>query len=209
MFLTYIVPLSILIPIIIGLLHYKNLNVASKYLLGYLIVSGVINLVAIIFIKYKMNNLPLLHLYTIIEAVFLLSYFRSIFKQIVVKKILLAISFLFPIICIINLIFFQSIFTYNTYTRPLEAIFITFFCLLYLYQSGFAENWLKKSVNWFNIGVLTYFPVVCIIFILSNYMVFVLKDKEMNRMVWTLHGVFVLVMYLVWAKGFSLLKKNG
>ena len=209
MFLTYIVPLSILIPILIGLFNYKNLQISGKFIFFYLVASGLINLAAIVLVAFRMTNLPLLHLYTIVEAVLILSYFRTIFTNNLIKKSLQYIIIIFPLLCIINFTFIQSIFTFNTYTRPLEAILITFFCLLYLYKSGFTENWINKQTSWFNMGILLYFPVVCMIFILSNYMVFVSKNKELNLLIWQFHAVMSMVMYLAFAKAFSLTKTHG
>lgn len=208
MFLSIIVPLSILLPIFTCLFHFKRAGKAAKILCYYLITCGLINLTAIIFVRFHMKNLPLLHLYTIVESIFILSYFRAIFKDPLVKKALLIITVLFPILCVLNFIFLQSIYTFNTHTRPLEAILITFFCLLYLYRSGFTENWLQKPINWFNIGILIYFPAACLIFIVSNYMTFVTMNRQMNLYIWYLHGALALLMYLVWTRGFSLLK-NG
>ena len=207
-FHTIIVPLSILIPLFAFILNYKFAKKESCTLFYYLIISGLINVIAIVIRRYHVSNLPLLHFYTLVETVFLLSYFRIIFHDPRLKKALLISSILFPIVCIINFSFLQSIYTFNTYTRPLEALIITFFCLLYLYKSGFTENWISKPTSWFNMGILIYFPVACIIFILSNYLVFVRMNKEMNTIIWNIHAVFVMLMYLFWAKGFSLLK-NG
>lgn len=208
MFVTYIVPLSILIPILFGLLNFSKAKPAPRLLFYYLISSGLINLTAIVLINFRMRNLPLLHLYTIVEAVLILSYFRAIFVEPLIKKAILYITILFTLLCIINFTFIQSIFTFNTYTRPLEAILITFFCMLYLYKSGFTENWLQKPTSWFNMGILIYFPVVCIIFILANYFVFVTKNKALNSIIWDFHAAMSLVMYLIWARGFKLIK-NG
>ena len=208
MFLSFIVPISILIPIIFGLLNYKSANDGHKILIYYLITSGLINFTAIILAELGIRNLLLLHLYTIIEAVLILSYLRTLFKQPHFKKLLLIIIVCFPILCILNFVFLQSMHSFNTHTRPLEAILVTFCCLLYLYKSGFTENWIGKPTSWFNIGILIYFPAACIIFIVSNYMVFITKDRTMNLHVWKLHATLVLVMYLVWSRGFYLLK-NG
>lgn len=198
-----IVPFSILIPMAIGLIYYKKAKPEFRLLLYYLIVSGLINLAAIILQSYRVTNLPLLHLYTMVETVFILSYFHKIFKDTFIKKVLLFFIFLFPILCILNFIFLQSIYSFNTHTRPLEAILITFFCLLYLYKSDFTENWLEKPINWFNMGLLIYFPVACIIFISSNYLI-ASTNKSMNNMVWDIHAALVLFMYLFWARGFKL-----
>ena len=208
MFLTYIVPLSILLPITIGLIKFKQTNKSHKLLLYYLIISGLINLIAVVLTNFRMQNLPLLHLYTIVETVFILTYFRTIFLKKSIQTALLILTVLFPLICILNFTFLQDIYTFNTYTRPLEAILITFFCLLYFHKSGFTENWINKSLNWFNMGILMYFPVACIIFILSNYLVFVSANKTMNTMVWNLHATLVLIMYIIWARGFSLIKNE-
>ena len=209
MFLTYIVPLSILFPLLIGLLNYKKADRAPRLLFFYLVVSGLINLSAMLLIQFRMRNLPLLHLYTLVEAIFIFAYFKTIFDDLCIKRILTYLMVIFPLLCIINFTFLQSIFSFNTYTRPLEAILITFFCLLYLYKSGFSENWMKKEINWFNMGILMYFPVACIIFILSNYLVFTSGNKAMNNMVWNLHATLVFVMYLIWTRAFSLIKSNG
>lgn len=204
MFVYYIVPLSILIPIFFAILNFKQAKANARLIFYYLVTSGLINLVAITVMKK--NNLPLLHLYTIVEAVLILSYFRTLFIQPQIKKILTYIIILFPVLCVLNFTFLQSIHTYNTHTRPLEAILITFFCLLYLYKSGFTENWINTPSSWFNMGILIYFPVACIIFILSNYMVFVQKNKIMNHLVWDTHAILVLIMYLIWARGFYVIK---
>jgi len=203
LFLGIIVPLSILIPILFCIPKYKIAKVESRLLFYYLIISGLVNLAALILRNYHLTNLPLLHLYTAIEAVFILGYFRCIFEDAVIKKALGAVMIIFPILCCLNFIFLQRN-TFNTYTRPLEAMLITFFCLLHLYKSGFSENWLKQPTNWFNAGILIYFPASFIIFISSNYLISS-TNKTMNTMVWYIHGVLVMVMYFIWARGFKLI----
>jgi len=208
MFVSIIVPLSILIPIAVALFHYKAAKTGPRLLLFYLIASGLINLCALILIRYKMRNLPLLHLYTIVEAVFLFAYFRSIFLQPGIKRILNILIVIFPILCILNFSFFQSIYSFNTYTRPLEAILVTFFCLLYFYKGHLNENWFNQPVNWFNMGILIYFPVAFVIFVISNYLIHVSMNKAMNSIVWNVHATLVLLMYLLWTKGFSLIRHD-
>lgn len=208
MFVSYIVPLSILIPILFGLLNFKSATIGSRLLFYYLIASGLINFAAIIMAEFGIKNLPLLHVYTVVETILILSYLRTLFVETLIKKIMGFVIILFPILCVLNFTFLQSIYSFNTHTRPLEAILITFACFLYLYKSGFTENWISKPSSWFNMGILIYFPVACIIFIVSNYMVFVTKNRAMNLHVWHLHAALVLVMYLIWARGFYLLKND-
>jgi len=204
----YIVPLSILLPIGVFLTKYRKAPQATKYLFWYLVVALLINFSALVVVKMGKRNLPLLHLYTLVEAVFFLAYFRAIFNSPKIKKVLTILMVGFPLLCIINFLFIQDIFTFNTYTRPLEAIMLTFICLLYFYNSDFVENWLKSPINWLNIGVLIYFPIAAIIFILSNYFTFVGRNLEMTRLIWNVHAILVFAMYLIWTKGFSLIQKK-
>lgn len=204
----YVVPLSILLPIGIFLAKYKKAPQATKYLFWYLIATLLINSSALVVVKMGKRNLPLLHVYTLVETVFFLAYFRAIFDSPKIKRALNILMFGFPLLCVINFLFIQDIFTFNTYTRPLEAIMLTFICLLYFYKSGFAENWLNSSINWLNIGILIYFPVAAIIFILSNYFTFVGLNLEMTRLIWDVHAILVLIMYLIWTKGFSLIQSK-
>lgn len=203
----YIVPLSIFLPIGVFLTKYKKAPQATKYLFWYLVATLLINFSALVVVKMGKRNLPLLHLYTLVEAVFFLVYFRAIFDSPKIKRALEILIIGFPLLCIINFLFIQDIFTFNTYTRPLEAIMLTFICLLYFYKSGFVENWLKSPINWLNVGVLLYFPIAAIIFILSNYFTFVGRNLDMTRLIWDVHAILVLTMYLIWTKGFSLIQK--
>ncbi|SOD12178.1 hypothetical protein [Pedobacter xixiisoli] len=206
-FMGFIVPLSILLPIIVFLFKYKLAGKGLKYLFYFLILAALINLAALFLVRMGMRNLPLLHLYTVVETVFFLAYFHSIFENENIKKVIKVIMFAFPALCVVNFIFIQDLFTFNTYTRPLEALIITVICLLYLYKSSASENWLGSPINWVNMGILLYFPAASIIFILANYFTFVGGDGEMSRSIWNLHAILVLAMYLIWTKAFSLIKK--
>jgi len=205
----YIVPLSILLPIIIFLFKYKYAPKAFKFLFYFLISAAIINSAALIVVNRGMRNLPLLHLYTVVETVFFLFYFKTIFKEQIIKKVITIVMIAFVVISIINSLFIQSLFTFNTHTRPLEAIIITVLCLMRFFKSDFTEDWLKQPVNWINMGILIYFPAATVIFSLSNYFTFVSTDNEMIRRMWDLHAVLVLLMYIIWAKGFSLINKTG
>src|ERR1700761_6349260 len=124
-----IVPASILIPVCVAVLNYRYIYRSVKILVLYLIVSGCINLAAIL--NSHSNNLTLLHIYTIIEFVLLVGYFIVINTS---KRILNVSYFLvtvFPLLCIINMFFLQSRFRHNSYVRPIECIILMGYCLLY------------------------------------------------------------------------------
>lgn len=203
-----VVPLSILVPIITFLPKYKYAGKETKTIFYYLIFAGLVNATAIYLSSRNIRNLPLLHVYTIGETIFFLSYFLLIFENKTIRKILYGAVILLPIAFILNFLFFQSIYEFNTYTRPVEAILITSICLMFLYNSGFVEDFLKQPKSWINIGILIYFPTATIIFILSNYFVFVSSNRTLNDIIWDVHSLLVFAMYLAFARGFSLINKK-
>lgn len=186
----------------------KHADRSIKIIFYYLIAAGLINATAVLLAKNGIRNLPLLHLYTVVETLFFLSYFRTIFDSVKIKKALMFVMIAFTLCCIINLTFIQSVFTFNTHTRPLEALIVTGTCLLYFFKSGFSENWLSFPINWINMGILMYFPAASLIFIFSNYFTFVKLDDDMTSVVWNMHAFLVMLMYLMFTKGFSLLKQT-
>lgn len=202
-----VVPFSILIPICMFIYRNKDANKSVKIIFYYLITAGLINAFAVGLARFGIQNLPVLHVYTLVEALFFLIYFNSIFKDTGIKKIIKILMVVFPLLCVINFTFIQSIFTFNTYTRPLEALIITTLCLTYFYKSGFSENWLGSPINWINVGILLYFPTASIIFILSNYFTFVDLNRFLVGAIWNIHACLVLGMYIVFTKAFSLIKR--
>jgi len=206
LFAGIIVPLSILLPIGIFIPRYKYASKELKAIFYYLVMVSLISFVAIVLKNQKINNLPLLHVYTILEAGFIFYYFKTVFKNEAANRIINFLMVVFPALCIVNFSFFQSIYKFNTYTRPLEAILITILCIIYFFKSGFFERWIKMPVNWINMGIMSYFPAASIIFILSNTFVFKSYDRDLNILVWDLHALLVLIMYLLFAKAFSLIR---
>jgi len=203
-----IVPASILMPVIIALAKYRIIGRSLKLLLLYLLVSGGINLLAIL--NSHSNNLPLLHIYTVAEFILLILYFKSITsspRALLVYRFLL---FFFPLLCLINVIFFQSKFQYNSYVRPLEALVLIGCCFYYFYNSAATDTvvpWGRSPTNWINSGILLYFSTSLFLFIFSNVIHQVLS-REAKTILLNLHDTLVLVMYLLFAIGIRQCRKS-
>jgi hypothetical protein len=202
-----IVPLSILIPVCIAIFNYSYLTRPMRIILFYLIISGSINLLAIL--QSNSNNLPLLHIYTIVEFVLLAAYFISINKS---KRILMSCYILivvFPLLSIINVTFLQSKFQYNSYVRPLEALIFIFYSIIYFFNSVEEESskqWGSNSLNWVNSGILLYFSSSLFLFVFSNIISLTLS-KATKMIIWNFHDTVVIVLYVFIALGFSKCKK--
>lgn len=193
----YIVPASTLIPIGAGLIYYKKLSKAMHALVVYLCIALLINIGGIVLASYNKNNLPLLHFYTMFELLAVMWYYRRAFSSQWANRWTTIIMFVYPVLCVINFSFFQSIYQFNTYTRPLEAIIIIVFSGIYLSgQSNFDQ---KQSISnagrWVASGFMMYFCSSLFQFIFSN-VISHSATKQVRLLIWNIHDTFVLIMYI-------------
>ncbi len=203
LYLGVVVPAATLIPISMGIYKYRALTPRHRALWLYLCMAAVVNAIASIF--SHSNNLPLLHVYTMLELIFLVRYYLLLFTYEKIRFYLKAILILFPLYCVINFLFFQSIYTFNSYTRPVEAIILMGCSLLYFMASSRAEDeasWTSIPDNWVNAGILLYFSGALGQFAFSN-VVEATTAKPVILLIWVLHATLVLIMYILFTISFS------
>ncbi|OQP60595.1 hypothetical protein A3860_32800 [Niastella vici] len=200
--LVYVVPLSLLIPLITALLKSISLRRPLWILVGYLVVSGSINMVAIL--NSGKNNLPYLHLYTCVEGTLLLLFYQTVQPVPWMRQLNTVLIFAFPLLCIINGLFLQSIYQFNSYVRPIEAILLIGNSAYYSwYDTAKREtgSWTANPFNWINAGFLLYFSGSLFQFIFSN-VVSATAGYTIKLLILDIHGTLVLCMYILMAIGF-------
>jgi hypothetical protein len=208
-FMGVIVPLSILLPIFFGIYQYKLLSAQAKYILLYLFVSGAINNTATVMAKvYHSNNLPLTHLLAVMEFIVLAMFYQRLLYK---RKATLAFRLLplvFFMACVVNALFFQSIFTFNSYSRSLGALIIMLMAINYFAKITAAQSDQKVTVLpdfWFNTAIFLYFSGAFMLFVFSN---FILGESRNNfDIIWNIHAAIVLMMYILFTIGFIKCKK--
>lgn len=215
MFMGIIVPGAIIIPIAVAIKKYRVLTKGYRYLFIYLWFTAIANLSAQLMAANYINNMPLIHLDTLVETVLLVLFFKHTLHQKDLTVLINGVLIVFPVLCILNL-FFQSIYSFNTYTRSLEAIILTAFCGIYWLSgtesgnnvpgpestSDAALTWTEVSGNWIVSGIQLYFASAMFLFIFSNFLMFN-SAQQTNILLWNMHAGITLVMYLFFAKGFS------
>lgn len=197
-YLGYAVPASTLIPITAGIIYYKKLSTAMHRIILYLCIALFFNIVGSVLASYRINNLPGLHLYTLAELVAITWYYRAAFPNGWANKWTTIVMVAFPILCVINFSYFQSIYTFNTYTRPLEAVLVIVFSSIYLSRQGNfdqKEN-LNKAGRLVASGFLLYFCSSFFQFIFSN-VISRISNRTITDVIWCLHATFVLIMYIM------------
>jgi hypothetical protein len=196
-YMGYVAPATTLLPIITGIFYYKKLSRPLRTLTFFLLFSLLINVIGIAMAQRHQNNLPLLHFYTIFELLGVLFYYYQAIAEDRIRYWIKIIMVIFPILCVINFTFFQSLYEFNTYTRPLEAIIIIIFSFIYLNSQKDTENEnvVFTAGKWVSIGFLVYFCSSLFQFIFSN-VVSKSAPKDIKSLVWIIHATFVMIMYL-------------
>lgn len=198
-----VVPAAVVIPLAMGICYYKGLRFPHRLIFYYLVFAGVTGGVASYFAKHRMNNLWLLHLYTAVEAVVLMGFYRSIIKSALLRKVILYLMALFPLICLANILWWQSLRRFNTYTRPVEALLLIYMGLVVFLENSNdpvdAEGGPSTALSWINAGLLLYFSTSFFFFIFSN---FLHPEGFFNIFILISHATFVLIMYLLFTVGF-------
>jgi hypothetical protein len=207
--MSVLVPWSILLPVAIGLFKFKVLPKNARIIWYYLLVSAIVNFSAsFIGRTLHLNNLPLIHIYTAIEGVMFCWYYKTTLQAAKNSFLFLLLPVLFVLFCIINALFFQSIYTYSSYSRSLEAIMCILFALNYFARMATTNN-NKKIISLpafhFNAGIFLYFSGAFMLFVFSNF-IFNLSDPD-YYIIWVIHAGFVLCMYLFFSAAFLLCKK--
>ncbi len=208
-FMTVIVPFSIGLPIVIGIIRYRSLSVAAKWVLLYLIISALFTGIALLIGRYyHKNNMPVTHAFTVIEFILLVAYYKRI-PGTTRNRFYTILILAFVSLCVVNAIFFQSIYTYNSYTKSIEAIVCILFAMNYFAAIASAPS-SKKIIGlpdfYFNAGFFLYFSGAFMLFVFSN---FIVSNLSLNNflIIWTIHAALVLVMYLFFSTAFLLCKK--
>jgi hypothetical protein len=179
---------SILLPIGGGLYAFKKLTLLEKKLLVYFIVFGFIEFAVSWLSRHNINNMPLFHAFSFIEYLFVAYVFYHTIHAIILKKIILILSFIYLCFTFFALYYFSGIFKFNTETRILEAILLVFFSLLYFNQLS-----KELTINILSVFRIPMFWVSSSIFLYftGNFFLFLFIEHLSNikTQIWSLHSV--------------------
>jgi hypothetical protein len=208
-FMGVIVPLSILLPLFFGIYQYRVLTPAARFILLYLAVSGIINLSATVIAKtYHTNNLPLLHVLTVLELYILVLFYQQLLFSSRIPVMFRMLPLIFLAACVFNAVYVQDIYTYNSYARSLEALIIMLLAINYFAKIAASQQGSKVYPLpdfWFNTAVFLYFSGAFMLFIFSNFIVRV--SRHNFNIIWNIHASLVLLMYVLFTIGFIKCKK--
>jgi hypothetical protein len=201
-----VVPALIVVPMVVALAKKKYWGQPQMAVLIYLFISGCTNFIATFLAVNGINNLPLLHLYTVLEFSVIASFFYLITDSKTEKQLIMASCALIPLLTVANVLYLNSINKYNLVPRSVAGIIILLLCINFLMKN---LNFSAGKVPFFNFAVvvalLLYFSGSLTLFALSD---FIISNKAIFQLIWNTHATFVLIMYLIIAVAYFKLGKK-
>lgn len=199
-FINDISALSVLLPIVAALLFYRTYPVPFKILAFFFFISGLFDLALVLLVHFGLsNNAPLIHLFVLVNIVFLgLVYYKTFFSP-VVKKLVLILVPSVMMLSIINGIFIEGIWAFPTISNSAQSVLFILLSLLYFYQLLTRQEFVhieKQGLFWINAGVLIYFSSNIFLFMLYNR---IIDSHEWN--LWIIHSITNIVANVLYTIG--------
>ncbi len=152
----------------------------------------------------SINNLPLLHVFTVLEFFLLFAYYSFQSKPLLTRFWFYLILVLFLSFALLDAFVLENLHSFNIYTRSLEA-FIFIGCSVHWFIRSLTIDSKvilpeQNALKYMNAGFFIYFSGSLILFAFSNYINHLGRPLLMN--IWTLHTLLLIVLYLFIFTGF-------
>lgn len=182
----------------IGIVHYKKLSSPFKVLVGYLCFNLAIEIGSVFGAIVYHQNLPLLHLYTLGEFILWTLFYDRLFKEkTFLNNYLYWILGIVGTLVVMNSVFVQSIFSYNSYAKTLVQTLIICYALRYSFH--FTEEAIHPTIAYkmlrvINALVLIYYSSTLFIYMSS---VFWLKANGAFRFLSVVNVILNTIFQLI------------
>lgn len=173
---------------------------AIQWLGIYLVLNLIIQLVAAYMWQNRMNNLPLLHVNTLLEFVFFSLFFRYVYiDQQFFTKYFTHILILGSILLILNSLLLESIFAFNTQAKVLVQICLIAYVLLYFFDAFGRVDFSQtegRAISFICFAILMYYAGSLFIFMFGQISS-TQNLVEEYRLIWIVNGVLTTIFQLI------------
>lgn len=212
--LTNLYLLVIASSFLVCLYLYKSLkNTDLKYFLPFLLLTIIVELTGLWLNQQGIKNYLLFNLFTTFEFIFYAFLFYKHFRKNKFKALSLLFMPLYIIAVFINLMYYQGIEKFHTYTFLLGSFFIVVFCCLFFYESvlpEYLENTLtKQPFFWVCTGLLLFYLGSVIINALFEYLRSFDMQIEGKKIYGTINQSLNVILYSAFIFSFILCRNNS
>lgn len=197
----YAVKLALLclsINVVLCFIKRKKLTAPFIRLFYFLIWNLLIEILAYTFMQFKINNLPLLHIYTLGEFLLFSYFFMSLIKKPdAFKKGLKYFIIAGSALIVLNSVLVQSLFEFNTIAKTFVQISIITYAVLYFYNLSENQSYswqMSKSLRLVNSAILIYYCGSLFIFMYGKLS---LKDVDGYVVFWAFNAILNFIFQLL------------
>lgn len=188
--------LSILLPIFVGAIFYKQLTKAFKILYGFILITGAMEAWAMILSFLQMNNIALFHFFTFFQFILLSTVFYLMCPVKPYRHVVLVVSVLFSLYFLFNLVT-MDLTVFHTSLKTSETVILLTYSIGYLMLALSRSDLPYLEMNPYFVlvaGLFLYFLGTLIVFIFS----FQLKEIETFLPTWTIHNLLNIFLNLIY-----------
>lgn len=199
-----IITILLFIPIIVGIARFKKLTPSARIVLFYIIISNCCNIAMIYLASKRVNNLFLMHGYSIVEFCCWSAFFITVFRQPKLSRWLIGIAAVFVIFVFFSSTYLQSIKTFNTYGRAVEMILLLAYSFLFFDREIARKEpvpWKKNANHWFTIGMTIYLSGAFLLYISLNILA-TSMNREVFSIAWKMNYLWLLTSHGFYLVGF-------
>jgi len=188
---------SVLLPLSLSFFQFYKLKGSALYLFYLLLGSFLLDVSSYFLNRSAVNTYWIGNIYFICQFLILMTiYFYELNQQ----RYLKFIAAIFTLYFLVNAVFIQGFFVFNTHSNSLSGLVLAAISLYFLFTllKDLSEvNIYRIPMFWVSFGVLFYYGGTLILFLTSNFLV----DKFLgaHRLVWILHNFCNIVKNLLFA----------
>lgn len=185
--------------VLVWMRYYRKMPRAIQLLGFYLLANLLIQVGADFLWQRSMNNLPLLHLNTLLEFVFITLFFREVYiEQAWFKKYFNYWISVVAFLLIVNSLFIESIYEFNSIAKTLVQVIIMTYVILYFFDAYGRVDF--SQVEHQVIGLICFAILLCyagslFVFMFSQFSWG--SNREVYRGLWLINGGLTLVFQLL------------
>ena len=188
--------LSILLPLVVGLITIYRQDKTLKKLSVFILVTAVGEVIASLYVYFGENNMFLFHTYSYIE-IFAYSIIFMDLQKGWLRKTIPILAGIFVIFSIVNISLWESLKVFNSNQRFVGNILIIIITLLYfvkVFNEATVQKIERDHFFWFSSILLIYTTGTLFLFILGKQV-----HTKGNSVYWDLHSVLNILLNLGFA----------
>lgn len=206
----------LVVSVFLVLLYGSRWPRAFRLLGVYVIWNLLIEVGARILAADRLNNLPLLHLYTLGEFVLFSLFYRELFgpghwfrRSVRLGRARLE-AFApwlggISLLVIMNSLYLQSIWEFNSFAKTLVQLILIGYAIAFMFrdgEEGGGPAGRRSATRWVNAAVLIYYSGSLFIFMFSNY--FLSRGMRLHQGFWAFNAILnlvfqVIIMLMLWS----------